>query len=60
MENYDIGQVLGKGGFATVYRARVRDSGREVAVKVMDKARMQAAGMTARVVQEVRLHWRLK
>jgi len=60
MENYDIGQVLGRGGFATVYRARNRSSGKEVAVKMLDKERMAEAGMTERVVAEVKLHWRLR
>ncbi|CAN0544921.1 unnamed protein product, partial [Ectocarpus sp. 12 AP-2014] len=35
----DVGQELGKGGFAVVYRARVRSTGLEVALKVVDKHR---------------------
>ena len=37
IDDFDIGQELGKGGFAVVYRARVRVSGLEVALKVVDK-----------------------
>ncbi|CAM9593701.1 unnamed protein product, partial [Laminaria digitata] len=39
IDDFDIGQELGKGGFAVVYRARVRVSGLEVALKVVDKHR---------------------
>lgn len=76
ISEYDVGQILGKGGFAVVYRARVRSNGQEVAIKVVDKKKAEercavatggacngtATGrsMTARVVGEVRLHWQLK
>lgn len=33
MQNFDVGEQLGKGGFATVYRARCRNTGRDVAIK---------------------------
>lgn len=39
IDDFDVGQELGKGGFAVVYRARVRVSGLEVALKVVDKRR---------------------
>lgn len=39
IDDFDVGQELGKGGFAVVYRARVRVSGLEVALKVVDKHR---------------------
>lgn len=39
IDDFDVGQELGKGGFAVVYRARVRASGLEVALKVVDKHR---------------------
>ena len=35
---YELGDVLGSGGFATVYRARDRAERRDVAVKVIPKA----------------------
>ncbi len=37
---YDILEEIGKGGFATVYRARDRDLDREVALKVLDRTLM--------------------
>jgi serine/threonine protein kinase len=54
--DFDLGQVVGRGGFGVVHRARYRATGREVALKIIDKERMNAAGMTARVVNEVSLH----
>ena len=36
LPGYGIGPVLGRGGFATVYRARQASLGRDVAIKVLD------------------------
>lgn len=76
IDDFDVGQELGKGGFAVVYRARVRVSGLEVALKVVDKHRAcehlsnsthsKASGgggvdlACARVANEVRVHWGMK
>jgi serine/threonine protein kinase len=38
IDDFDLGQILGQGGFATVYRARDRSSGEEVALKIIEKA----------------------
>jgi serine/threonine-protein kinase len=35
-EGHVVDHVLGRGGYATVYRARVTDSGQDVALKVLD------------------------
>lgn len=51
-------QVIGRGGFGLVYRARHRATGKEVALKVLDKRALHAEGMAHRVVNEVRLHAR--
>ena len=56
LDDFDIGQLLGRGGFATVYRARYRDSSKEVAIKIIDKQKMQQAKMTERVRNEIRIH----
>ncbi|XP_013195952.1 serine/threonine-protein kinase PLK4 [Amyelois transitella] len=60
IEDYEILEHLGKGGFAHVYRARCRRTGLFVAIKMIDKALMARAGMIGRVRQEVTIHSRLK
>ncbi|XP_063620371.1 serine/threonine-protein kinase PLK4 [Cydia splendana] len=60
IEDYEIFEHLGKGGFAHVYRARCRKSNIFVAIKMIDKALMASAGMIGRVRQEVTIHSRLK
>ncbi|KAJ4437377.1 hypothetical protein ANN_17520 [Periplaneta americana] len=59
-KDYEVLNLLGKGGFASVYRARCLKTGIEVAIKMIDKKLMQAAGMVGRVRQEVAIHSRLK
>lgn len=51
-------QVIGRGGFGLVYRARHRASSQTVALKALDKRALHAEGMGPRVVGEVRLHAR--
>ncbi|XP_071452732.1 serine/threonine-protein kinase PLK4 [Hetaerina americana] len=60
IEEYEVLNLLGKGGFASVYRAKCSKSGLEVAIKMIDKKLMKAAGMVDRVRQEVAIHSRLK
>lgn len=60
IEDYEVLNLLGKGGFASVYRAKCLRNGMEVAIKMIDKKSMQAAGMLDRVSQEVTIHSRLK
>ncbi|XP_034840474.1 serine/threonine-protein kinase PLK4 [Maniola hyperantus] len=60
IEDYEILEHLGKGGFAHVYRARCRKTSIFVAIKMIDKALMANAGMIGRVRQEVTIHSRLK
>ncbi len=51
---YDILAEIGKGGFATVYRARDPDLGREVALKVLDPLLMRDPAWVARFRNEAR------
>ncbi|XP_002734025.1 serine/threonine-protein kinase PLK4-like [Saccoglossus kowalevskii] len=60
IEDYQVLHLLGKGGFACVYRARSLSSGLEVAIKMIDKKMMHAAGMVSRVRNEVEIHCQLK
>ncbi|XP_050415388.1 serine/threonine-protein kinase PLK4 isoform X2 [Patella vulgata] len=58
--DYQVLNLLGKGAFACVYRARSNKTGVEVAIKMIDKKLMKAAGMVTRVKKEVEIHSRLK
>lgn len=60
IEDYELLEHLGKGGFAHVYRARCQKTNLFVAIKMIDKALMANAGMIGRVRQEVTIHSRLK
>lgn len=60
IQDYELLEHLGKGGFAHVYRARCSRTGLFVAIKMIDKALMASAGMIGRVRQEVTIHSRLK
>ncbi|XP_065839173.1 serine/threonine-protein kinase PLK4-like [Oscarella lobularis] len=59
-EDYKILELVGKGGFANVYRARCKHNGQEVAIKMIDKKVMQTSGMVSRVRNEVEIHCQLK
>lgn len=56
---YDCLNLLGKGAFASVYRARCHISGRYVAIKMIDRHLMKMNRMTERVKQEADIHRRL-
>lgn len=62
LDNFDIGQLLGRGGFATVYRARERSTGKDVAIKVISKDFSDSKNHTQqheRIINEIKLHTRL-
>ncbi|XP_073996152.1 polo like kinase SAK [Rhodnius prolixus] len=60
IEDYEVLNLLGKGGFASVYRAKCLKTSAEVAIKMIDKKLMAENGMVSRVRQEVAIHSRLK
>ncbi|MPC11220.1 Serine/threonine-protein kinase PLK4 [Portunus trituberculatus] len=57
--DFDVGEQLGKGGFATVYQAQCCKTGRDVAIKKINKSQITAGGLINRVRQEVTIHSRL-
>ncbi|XP_049626150.1 serine/threonine-protein kinase PLK4 [Suncus etruscus] len=60
IEDFRVGNLLGKGSFAGVYRAVSVHTGLEVAIKMIDKKAMYKAGMVQRVQNEVKIHCQLK
>lgn len=60
IKDYNVYEQLGQGGFAQVYRAQVKESAKEVAIKMIDKKIMKASRMTQRVEHEVQIHYQLK
>lgn len=60
VDDYDIGQLLGRGGFASVYRARERKTGLLYAMKIMDKAHIKKHNMETRVQNEIKIQTELK
>ncbi|XP_026875397.2 serine/threonine-protein kinase PLK4 isoform X1 [Electrophorus electricus] len=60
IEDFKVLNLLGKGSFACVYRAKSVNTGLEVAIKMIDKKAMHKAGMVQRVINEVEIQCRLK
>ncbi|KAM7535971.1 hypothetical protein Aperf_G00000104475 [Anoplocephala perfoliata] len=60
VHDFQVFELLGRGGFAQVYRAKSVITGQEVAIKMIDKKYMYQHGLTHRVQREVEIHSRLK
>ncbi|CAK8697491.1 unnamed protein product [Clavelina lepadiformis] len=58
--DYEVLNLIGRGAFACVYRAKCRRSGRDIAIKMIDKRSMRKSGMVSRVRSEVEIHAQLK
>ena len=59
IDDYDIGQLLGRGGFASVYRARHRQSGLPYAIKIVEKVLLTTQNVEHRVRNEIKIHSKL-
>ena len=59
VEDFDIGRLLGRGGFASVYQARIRDTGHEIALKIMTKTTISNNNLSIRVINEIKTHDKL-
>ena len=60
LDGFDVGQLLGRGGFASVYRARNRRTGKVCALKIMEKETISKYKMEDRVIQEINIHSRMR
>jgi len=60
LEKYEVLEEIGHGGMATVYRARDRRLGRDVAIKVIHKHLRENKEVAARFVSEARAVAKLK
>src|SRR5881296_3659808 len=59
-KKFTVGDVLGEGGFAAVFRVRDQDLGQDVAVKVLDLGLTPSPGLAERFVREARTIARLE
>ncbi|KAH0658233.1 hypothetical protein KY289_026981 [Solanum tuberosum] len=53
MQKYELGRLLGQGNFGKVYYGRNLESGQTVAIKVIDKEKVQKAGLTEQTKREI-------
>ncbi|GKB92435.1 CBL-interacting protein kinase 18, partial [Tanacetum coccineum] len=53
MQRYELGKLLGQGTFAKVYHARNLKTGKSVAVKVIDKAKVMQNGLIDQIKREI-------
>ncbi|BFZ14559.1 hypothetical protein BsWGS_17598 [Bradybaena similaris] len=60
IENYEVRQLLGKGGFACVYEGFDKTRKIEVAIKMIEQKKIKSGHMHNRVKQEVAIQFRLK
>jgi eukaryotic-like serine/threonine-protein kinase len=59
-KKFSVGDVLGEGGFAAVFRVRDQTLGHDVAVKVLDLGLTHSPGLAERFVREARTSARLE
>ncbi|CAN6463262.1 unnamed protein product [Victoria cruziana] len=57
---YELGRLLGHGAFAKVYHAREMNSGKSVAIKVMNKSKIVSGGFVSHIKREISIMRRLR
>ncbi|KAL8504936.1 hypothetical protein ACS0TY_016220 [Phlomoides rotata] len=57
---YELGKLLGRGAFAKVYHARVLRTGKSVAIKIINKQRIQKGNLAKHVKREIAIMHRLR
>ncbi|CAL0334722.1 unnamed protein product [Lupinus luteus] len=57
---FEIGKLLGQGNFAKVYYATNIKTGEEVAIKVIDKAKILKGGLVAHIKREISIMHRVR
>ncbi len=61
IDDFDVGQKIGSGGFGHVFRARKRDNNKYVSIKIIDRQAIQASAiLTQRIAAEIAIHGKLK
>ena len=60
MRKWQIGPVLGKGGFATCYELRQVDTNTKVACKLVKKASLTEVRAKQKLMSEIKIHRQLK
>eukprot|EP00803_Ostreobium_quekettii_P003649 evm.model.scf_2412.1 EVM.evm.TU.scf_2412.1 scf_2412:1529-2058(-) len=53
MDGYELGPLIGRGTFGDVHKATGRKTGREVAIKIIDRSRLGSRGARERLKREV-------
>src|SRR5258708_36556207 len=59
-KKFTVGDVLGEGGFAAVFRVRDQEQGQDVAVKGLDLGLTPSPGLAGRFVPEAHTSGRLR
>src|SRR2546423_5358297 len=59
-KEFTVGDLLGEGGFAAVFRVRDKSQNRDVAVKVLDLGLTHSPGLAERFVREARTSGQLE
>lgn len=56
IRDFEVGERIGRGGFADVFQAQNRITHEDVAIKIMEKANITSSDMLKRVSNEIRIH----